>query len=79
MANWEIESPVAGAVWLIAGGWLSYRFRNRVLDANEILGGRTVPKPSEEEANRLRARLVAEAFVSGGALLALYFLLGWLF
>ncbi len=79
MINWEISSPLVGTLWLVAGGGLAYWFRGRRLAGLRLLRGEDGSNPTPDEAAAIRARLVREAFLTGGAWLLLYLVLAALF
>ena len=77
--NGVISNPVAGSAWLVAGAGVATWFARRRRRAWRRLAGEQGLKPSPEEASDIRARLVRDAFVGGGAWLALFVLLQWFF
>jgi len=79
MSDWNISNRVVGALWLIAGGGLSYWFNSRRQQVWRILYAEEGPKPTPEEADAIRARLVMQAFLAGGAWVLLFVVLDALF
>jgi hypothetical protein len=73
-----IHSPVLIAVWFVGAGFVAHWFRGRARDGYAALRGYEGAKPSQEEADGIRMRLILDAFLGGGAILALFALLAWL-
>ncbi len=76
--HWVIHSPVLIALWFVAAGFVTYWFRGRRRRGLEALEGYEGSKPSKDEADEIRTRLIADGFITGGALIALFVLLAWL-
>jgi hypothetical protein len=80
----EIHNSVATAVCLVAAGGIAYWFNGRREEARRTLYGHEEgqeegPKPTPEEAGAIRGRVIGQAFLGGGAFLALFLVLDWLF
>ena len=73
-----IHSPVLGAVWFASGGYLAHWFYSRRSQAVRDLRGYEGSKPDEHEADRIRMRAMLDAFIAGGAWVALFVVLAWL-
>jgi hypothetical protein len=73
-----IHSPVLIAVWFVGAGFVANWFRGRRRDAYAALQGYEGSKPSQDDADGIRMRLILDAFIGGGAILALFAFLAWL-
>lgn len=79
MINGEIDNTLGTVVWLVAGGAVASWYGARREEARHVLYGPEEPKPSAEEAQDIRRRLIVDAFLGAGAWLALFLVLDWLF
>jgi hypothetical protein len=73
-----IRSPVLIALWFVAAGFVSHWFLGRRRDALAALEGYEGIKPSKDDADGVRMRLIFDGFIAGGALIGLFALLAWL-
>jgi hypothetical protein len=79
MIDGVIRNYLAGGFWIFAGGAIGQWFYRRRLEAGRLLHEQEGRRPTGEEADAIKVRLVADAFLGGGVWLALFVLLDWLF
>ena len=73
-----MHSPVLIAVWFVGAGFVAHWFRGRRRDALAALQGYEGSKPSRDDGDGIRMRLILDGFIGGGALVVLFALLAWL-
>jgi hypothetical protein len=73
-----IHRPVLIAVWFLAASFVVKWFHGRRRDANASLQGYEGSRPSQDEADGIRMRIILDAFIGGGVILVLFALLAWL-
>jgi len=75
-----IRNPIAVSAWLVMGAAISHWFYRRRADVRQLLYGEDRDKTlSTEDADFHKVRLVFLAFACGGAWIALFVVLDWLF
>lgn len=79
MLNGEISNPVAIVLWLISTGPIGNWYRIRRKETDEVLYCEDGPRPTPDEAARIKRRLTRDAFVCFALWLGLFLVADWLF